>query len=186
MKSTGRRVLMLLLAAALLLSLGAVSASAKTNEFPSVRVYIDGLLAARAYRYGQEIYLSVADVASWFAVEAEEHYERATYDIDIEGEALRLEAQIGCSYMTVNGHYLLNTRGIIGSQGRVYFPVAVIEKIFHLEATVAETLDRVDFDASGFELLRDCVACLRCVLEELRDWLVLPLRDWLVCLRWLL
>ena len=24
------------------------------------------------------------------------------------------------------------------------------------------------------------------VLEELRDWLVLPLRDWLVCLRWLL
>lgn len=153
MKKMIRSALLLLLAAVMLLSAGAGTALAKISEHPSVRVYADGLLAGRAYRYGREIYLSVGDLCTYLGLEAEEQYTRETHDVSITAEGLNLSAQIGRAYVEVNDRYLLNPRGILASEGRIFFPVALIEKMFHVVATVSEELDRVDLDMRQAELL---------------------------------
>ena len=132
MKTIGKRVLALLLAAVLTVTLGAAAAWAKSSEYPSVRVYADGLLTGRAYRYGEDFYLSVGDVCGYLGLKAEERYEHASRDLNLEAPGLTLEAQVGRMYVQVNGRWLLNPRGILTTEGRAYFPVELIEKIFNL------------------------------------------------------
>ena len=153
MRAFGKRALSLLLAAALLLVLGAGAACAKSSEYPSVRVYADGLLTGRAYRYGEEIYLSVGDVCGYLGLSAAESYERESHDVSVTAPGLALEAQVGRSYVVVNDRYLLNPRGILVSEGRAYFPVDLIEKIFNLRAEVSAQKDRLELNLREAELL---------------------------------
>ena len=95
MKTIAKRALALLLAAVLTVTLGAAAAWAKSSEYPSVRVYADGLLTGRAYRCGEDFYLSVGDVCGYLGLKAEERYERASYDLSIAAPGLTLEAQVG-------------------------------------------------------------------------------------------
>ena len=156
MSSRVKRALCLLLAATLLLSLGGLGAEAKTNEYPSVRVYADGLLVGRAYRAGQELYLSVGDVAAMIGLEAEEQLIKTIYgyDVSIHGEGLELSAHVGDSYVIVNYRYLLNLRGVLLSLGRAYFPVALVERIFDIRATVSPALDRIDLELREAEPIK--------------------------------
>lgn len=154
MNTWKKRLLSLLLAAACLFALGGGEAFAKISEYPSVRVYADGLLTGRAYRYGQELYLSVGDVCGYLGIEARESYDRSTQQVLITAPGLGLEAQIGRIYVTVNGRYLLNPRGILASEGRVFFPVALIEKIFNLRAETADDLSWIELNLREAELLQ--------------------------------
>lgn len=153
MRRIGKRAMSLLLAAAMLLALGAASASAKSREYPSVRVYADGLLTGRAYRYGEELYLSVGDVCGYLGIPAEERYERGSYDLSLTAPGLTLSAQVGQMYLQVNGRWLLNPRGILLTEGRAYFPVDMIEKIFNLRAEVSQEKDRLELNLREAELL---------------------------------
>jgi N-acetylmuramoyl-L-alanine amidase len=153
MRAFGKRTLSLLLAAALLLTLGAGSAFAKSREYPSVRVYADGLLTGRAYRYGEEIYLSVADVCGFLGISAAESYDRTSHDVSITAPGLVLEAQVGRMYVVVNDRYLLNPRGILATEGRVYFPADLIEKIFNLRAEISAQKDKLELNLREAELL---------------------------------
>lgn len=154
MRKTLRRALLLLLASLLLLSAGAGMASAKITEYPSVRVYADGLLAGRGYRAGQEIYLSLGDLCRYLGLEAEETLTRGTYDVSVTAEGFELRARIGQPYLEVNHRYLYNPRGILASEGRFFFPVSLVETLFHVLADVSPELDRVDLDLRQFEPLR--------------------------------
>ena len=153
MRAFGKRTLSLLLAAALLLTFGAGSAFAKSREYPSVRVYADGLLTGRAYRYGEEIYLSVADVCGFLGISAAESYDRTSHDVSITAPGLVLEAQVGRMYVVVNDRYLLNPRGILATEGRVYFPADLIEKIFNLRAEISAQKDKLELNLREAELL---------------------------------
>lgn len=154
MRRFGRRALSLLLAAALLLVSGAGEALARTKEYPSVRIYSDGLLTGRAYRYGEEVYLSVADVCAFLGLEAEESYDRETFEVSLEAEGLSLSAKVGQIYMEVNGRWLLNLRGILIAEGRPFFPVVTIEKIFGLRAELTPEKDRMELELRGAALLQ--------------------------------
>ena len=154
MKKAAKRVLTLLLAAALLLACGAGTAFAWTREYPSVRVYGDGLLIGRAYRYGDVVYLSVKDVCAFLGLESEESYDRTTHEVVAEAEKLSLHAQTGISYVTVNSRYLLNLKGILIVEGRPYFPVELIEKIFSLHAGLSPEKDRLDLNLQEAEILQ--------------------------------
>ena len=154
MKKIGKRALSLLLAAALLLACGAGSAFARTREYPSVRVYADGLLTGRAYRYGSVIYLSVKDICAYLGLESEESYDRATHKVSTGAEGLSLQAQAGISYVTVNNRYLLNLKGILIVEGRPFFPVELIEKIFGLQITVSPDMDRLDLNLDEAAILQ--------------------------------
>lgn len=153
MRAFGKRTLSLLLAAVLLLTFGAGSAFAKSREYPSVRVYADGLLTGRAYRYGEEIYLSVADVCGFLGISAAESYDRTSHDVSITAPGLVLEAQVGRMYVVVNDRYLLNPRGILATEGRVYFPADLIEKIFNLRAEISAQKDKLELNLREAELL---------------------------------
>ncbi len=153
MNRIGKRLLSLLLAAILLLSVGG-TAYAKITEHPSVRIYVDGLLTGRAYRYGKEIYLSIGDVCAYLGLDAVEVFDRATREISITAEGLSLEAELEREYIEVNGRYLLNSRGILASEGRVFFPVGMIEKIFNLRAEVSYGMDRLDLNLREAEILQ--------------------------------
>ena len=153
MKTIGKRVLALLLAAVLTVTLGAAAAWAKSSEYPSVRVYADGLLTGRAYRYGEDFYLSVGDVCGYLGLKAEERYEHASRDLNLEAPGLTLEAQVGRMYVQVNGRWLLNPRGILTTEGRAYFPVELIEKIFNLRAELSPEKDRLELNLREAQLL---------------------------------
>ncbi len=153
MKRIGKRLLSLLLAAMLMLSAGG-TAFAKVTEYPSVRVYADGLLTGRAYRYGKEIYLSVADVCAYLGLDAAEIYDRTTRDISITAEGLNMSANVNREYLEVNGRYLLNAHGILTAGGRAFFPVGMIEKIFNLRAEVSAGMDRIDLTLREAEILQ--------------------------------
>ncbi|MGX8692222.1 MAG: cell wall hydrolase [Clostridia bacterium] len=153
MKTYGKRALSLLLAAALLLALGAASASAKSSEYPSVRVYADGLLTGRAYRYGEEVYLSVGDVCRYLGMDAAENYERSDYSLSVTAPGLTLEAQVGRMYVHVNGRWLLNPRGILVTEDRAYFPIDMIEKIFNLRTELSPEKDRLELNLREAVLL---------------------------------
>ncbi len=153
MNRIGKRALCLLLTAVLLLALGAFTASAKSSEYPSVRVYADGLLTGRAYRYGEDVYLSVGDVCRFLGLDAVEIYERENYDLSLTAPGLTLEAQVGRMYVQVNGRWLLNPRGILLTEGRAWFPVDMIEKIFNLRTELSPEKDRLELNLREAELL---------------------------------
>lgn len=153
MKQTAKRALSLLLAAILLLT-AAGTAFAREREVPSVRVYADGLLTGRGFRSGEVVYLSVADVCAFLGLEAEESYDRVTHKVSVEGEGLSLSAEAGLSYMSVNGRWLLLLKGILIVEGRPYFPVEMIEKIFNLRAEIAPENDRVELSLREAEILQ--------------------------------
>lgn len=150
----GRRALSLLLSAALLLALGAGLAAAASRDYPSLRVYADGLLTGRAYRSGEVVYLSVADVCAFLGIEAEERYDRVTHQVSVEAEGLSLSAEAGVNYMEVNCRYLLLLKGILIVEGRPFFPVEMIEKIFNLRAEVSPEKDRVELNLREAKILR--------------------------------
>ena len=153
MKTIGKRALALLLAAVLTVTLGTASASAKSSEYPSVRVYADGLLTGRAYRYGEDLYLSVGDVCGFLGLAASENYDRTSHDLSVTAPGLTLEAQVGRMYVQVNGRFLLNPRGILVTEGRVYFPVDLIEKIFNLRTELSPEKDRLELSLREAALL---------------------------------
>ena len=153
MKQTAKRALSLLLAAILLLTVSG-TAFAREREVPSVRVYADGLLTGRGFRSGEVVYLSVADVCAFLGLEAEESYDRVTHKVSVEGEGLSLSAEAGLSYMSVNGRWLLLLKGILIVEGRPYFPVEMIEKIFNLRAEIAPENDRVELSLREAEILQ--------------------------------
>ncbi len=153
MRTIGKRVWTLLLAAALLLGFGTAPASAKSSEYPSVRVYADGLLTGRAYRYGEDLYLSVGDVCGFLGLAAAENYDRTSHDLSVTAQGLALEAQVGRMYVQVNGRFLLNPRGILVTEGRVYFPVDLIEKIFNLRTELSPEKDRLELSLREAALL---------------------------------
>ena len=101
-----RRLLALLTAAALLLSLGAGSALAVSRDYPSLRVYVDGLLTARAYTKDGEVYLSPADICACLGLETEESYEPRSQRTAIRGQNLVFDAENGYPYLSVNGRAL--------------------------------------------------------------------------------
>lgn len=156
MKRMLKRALCLLLAALSLPAIFAPAALAKSNEYPSVRVYADGLLVGRAYRAGQELYLSVGDVCALLGLEAEEELTRDYfgYDVAVHAEGLELTARVGEPYVVANDRYLLNLRGVLLSLGRAYFPVATVERLFDLRAEIAPGLDRIDLELREAEPLK--------------------------------
>ena len=153
MKKLLIRALTLLLAAALLLAVGGGAAGARTREYPSVRVYADGLLIGRAFRAGEVVYLSAADVCAFLGLKAQEHYDREKQLVTVEAEDLALSAEMGMNYMTVNGRYLLILRGILLVDGKPCFPLEQIEKIFNLRTELAPDKTWLSLDLSEARIL---------------------------------
>ena len=153
MKHLGKRILALLLVGVWLLTASG-TAFAREREVPSVRVYADGLLTGRGFRSGEVVYLSVADVCAFLGLEADEQYDRTTHRVSVEADGLSLSAEAGINYMEVNGRYLLLLKGILVVEGRPYFPVEMIEKIFNLRAEITPEKDRVELNLREAKLLR--------------------------------
>ena len=153
MKLFGKRLVCLLLSVFLLAAL-TLTADAKLSDYPSARVYADGLLIGRAYRYGQELYLSVGDVCAYLGMDAAEAYNKKTKEAIIAAKGLELQAVVGESYVVVNGRYLLNLRGVLAAEGRVFFPVALIEKIFGLRAEIEADLSAVELSLRDAQILQ--------------------------------
>ena len=149
-----RRLLALLTAAALLLSLGAGSALAVIRDYPSLRVYVDGLLTARAYTKDGEVYLSPADICACLGLETEESYEPRSQRTAIRGQDLVFDAENGYPYLSVNGRYLYNESGFLYTDGRSFFPLPVIEKMFNARGTLSVDGDRLDLELREAELLQ--------------------------------
>ena len=152
MKHLGKRILALLLVGVWLLTASG-TAFAREREVPSVRVYADGLLTGRGFRSGEVVYLSVADVCAFLGLEADEQYDRTTHRVSVEADGLSLSAEAGINYREVNGRYLLLLKGILVVEGRPYFPVEMIEKIFNLRAEITPEKDRVELN------LREVSSC---------------------------
>ncbi len=153
MKHLGKRILALMLVGALLLTASG-TAFAREREVPSVRIYADGLLTGRGFRSGEVVYLSVADVCAFLGLDAEEQYDRTNHQVHVEAEGLSLSAEAGVNYMEVNNRYLLLLKGILIVEGRPYFPVELIEKIFNLRAEISPEKDRVELNLREAKLLR--------------------------------
>ena len=112
-------------------------------------VYIDGLLTCRGYNSPQGAMLRLEDLCCFFGVEAGSSYNEETGTVSILGRGFSLECSLDSSILRVNGRYLYDTEHFtIGPDGRCYFPLSTVQRLFGMTAVVSREGRRIDLDSS--------------------------------------
>ena len=122
---------------------------APVEPWPSVPVYVDGLLRLRGYDCDGELYLSPAELCTLFDIKAEESAEPGGYELGLP--LWTLDAPADAEVYTADGRYLYCPSGYRTIFGRVYFPADVSARLFGLMLSYEGR--RADLDTSRFRLL---------------------------------
>lgn len=102
----------------------------------SVRVYVGGLLRARAYMQNDTPYMSLADVGTIYGVDIEVYATEDAFSASAVG--LELSGTAGSGYIEANHRYMYLPDGYINCEGDIYLPLDVICRIFTLNAEVTD------------------------------------------------
>lgn len=157
MRERSRRLIAALLVWACLFALCGGSARAEGEaETPAgywdVRVYLDGLLSGRALCTDDgTVYLAVEDMCALLGIQTETWWNADTQELIVSGSDFVLRAVAGQEYFSVNSRYLYDPRGFFLFDGRSWFPMDDIERIFGGTPTLSEDWQSLEIhgDALG-------------------------------------
>lgn len=151
MTSSVKRAAAIVLCAALLAALPCyaaaddtqVTVSAESTEAARVRpaldcarVYVGGLLRARAYMKNGTPYMSLADVGTVYGIDITPDVTEDAFSVSAVGLELSGAAESG--YIEANHRYMYLPDGYINCEGDIYLPLDVICRIFTLNAEVTD------------------------------------------------
>ena len=154
-----KRVFAAVLVLALLLSLCAAAAADETLEpitpvsaptgAESVPVYLDGLLLARAYAWGNYVYVDLKPLCGCrdIAMDWNGDGQRFTLQLD----ELEVEGKAGRQYFTADSRYVYAPEDWLIYGGRLYLPLNALCKLLNLDAAWDE--GALMLDGSRFKLL---------------------------------
>lgn len=102
-----------------------------------VRVYVGGLLRARAYMKNDTPYISLADVCAIYDIDITPDVTEDAFSVSAVGLELSGAAENG--YIVANHRYMYLPDGYINCVGDIYLPLDVICRIFTLNAEVTDS-----------------------------------------------
>jgi len=162
MKSLLSRFLCLCLACVLLFGLGSPVAFADGEEgaeeaaepaITAVRVYVDGLLTARAYRCGGEALLPLETLCGLLGLDCTTEWDAESGVLRMSAHGFSLEADAGQAYFCVNGRYLYNPAGFRLIDGKACFPAEPAARIFTLDIRDADDGESLELDTAEMAVL---------------------------------
>ena len=131
----------------------AVLADGQLEEADTAMVYIDGLLTCRGYNSPQGAMIRLEDMCAFFGVEAGSSYDESTGALSILGRGFSLETSLDSNILHVNERYIhADERFTVGPNGRCYFPISTVQRLFGMKALVSEGGKRIDLDSSEASL----------------------------------
>lgn len=159
-----RRGLCLLLLLGLLVSGGGLTAFAEDEveveaELEEeagpheIRVYADGLLGARAYDDGDDIYLPLENLCSLLGFDCICERDSESDVLLVSAYGLHLESDPAEDYFSVNGRYVYNPTGFPSIDGHVCIPVEAAARVFSLDWSLSEDRGQLDLDLSHMDVL---------------------------------
>ncbi len=132
--------------------LGGSAAFAAGRERPALdelRVYHCSLLAGRAYRSGEDIFMSLSDFGDIYDIALRVENTREGFTADAPG--LELAGTRDSGYMTANYRYIYLPRGYLISGGELYLPLDALCRIFGVTAEIG--VERVDLTTAQARLI---------------------------------
>lgn len=132
--------------------LGGGAAFAAGRERPALdelRVYHCSLLAGRAYRSGEDIFMSLSDFGEIYDIALRVENTREGFTADAPG--LELAGTRDSGYMTANYRYIYLPRGYLISGGELYLPLDALCRIFGVTAEIG--VERVDLTTAQARLI---------------------------------
>lgn len=132
--------------------LGGSAAFAAGRERPALdelRVYHCSLLAGRAYRSGEDIFMSLSDFGEIYDIALRVENTREGFTADAPG--LELAGTRDSGYMTANYRYIYLPRGYLISGGELYLPLDALCRIFGVTAEIG--VERVDLTTAQARLI---------------------------------
>lgn len=132
--------------------LGGSAAFAAGRERPALdelRVYHCSLLAGRAYRSGEDIFMSLSDFGEIYDIALRVENTREGFTADAPG--LELAGTRDSGYMTANYRYIYLPRGYLISGGEMYLPLDALCRIFGVTAEIG--VERVDLTTAQARLI---------------------------------
>lgn len=137
-----KRFFSALLALALLLSLCAEAAADETLEpitpvsaptgAESVPVYLDGLLLARAYAWGNYVYVDLKPLCKYWDIAMDWSGDGQRFTLKLD--ELEVEGESGRQYFTADSRYIYAPEDWLIYGGRLYLPVNALCKLLNLSA----------------------------------------------------
>lgn len=152
------RILAVFLLLFLLLPLGRPAFADESGEeppaFEDMRIYLDGLLTGRGYRFAGVAYLPLEDLCRFFGEELNVYHDDTEGAYRISSPSLEISAPDGMEYICANQRYLYAPGGLAEINGELCLPAITAAKLFHLGCSVAEDLSFVQLDSSEVSILR--------------------------------
>lgn len=149
MKRAVRRLICALLCLALLGGGTAFAAERERPALDELRVYLCSLLAGRAYRSGEDIFMSLSDFGEMYDIALRVENTREGFTADAPG--LEIAGTRDSGYMTANCRYIYLPRGYLISGGELYLPLDALCRIFGVTAEIGE--ERVDLTTAQARLI---------------------------------
>lgn len=153
MKKYAKRLLTLLLAGALLFS-GSEAFAAEYTEYASVRVYVNGMLRARAYEKDGQIFLSAEELCDFLNIPVERDYDEQEKRLSLSAPGLALTSAGDQDYVIVNGRVLYNPNDFFVKKNQSYFPLELLMQVFGTTAYLSNQGRRLELDLSNAEMIR--------------------------------
>lgn len=149
MKRAMKRFICALLCLALLGGGTAFAAERERPALDELRVYQCSLLAGRAYRSGEDIFMSLSDFGRIYDITLNVENTREGFTAGAPG--LELAGTRNSGYMTANYRYIYLPRGYLISGGELYLPLEALCRIFGVTAKVGEA--QVDLTTAQARLI---------------------------------
>ena len=158
MRKRSRRLLAALLVWACLFALCGGSARAEGDTpdgYWDVRVYVDGLLSGRALGASDgTVYLAVEDLCALLGLQTETWWNPDSGELIVSGSDFVLRAVAGQEYFSVNSRYLYEPRGFFVYDGRSWFPMEDIERIFGGAPALSSDWQSVELHGETLAIMR--------------------------------
>ena len=138
-----KHIIAAVLVFALLLSLCAAAAADETLEpitpvsapmgAESVPVYLDGLLLARAYAWGNFVYVDLKPLCNYWDIAMDWNGDGQRFTLQLD--ELEVEGEAGRQYFTADSRYIYAPEDWLIYGGRLYLPLNALCKLLNLSDT---------------------------------------------------
>ena len=118
-------------------------------DLEDMRVYVGGLLSGRAFKNGDDVYMSLADISEIYNVKLNISLSENGFTVSAPSLEMKVEKDSG--YVEVNGRYLYLPDGYIVCGDDVYLPIDIISRVFSLGAEIKD--DSVQINATQVRMI---------------------------------
>ncbi|MDD6090614.1 MAG: cell wall hydrolase [Candidatus Limivicinus sp.] len=119
--------------------------------WPSVPVYIDSLLSARALERDGCVYVPVSALCFVFGLDSDWHVDGGSLSLSVSG--IQVTGTSGDGYLKADGRYLYAPDGWVSHNGELYLPLDAAAHLFGFSGELTGDPQRLDISSAGVSVI---------------------------------